>query len=254
MSEIDKNQQVITGQQEGQPEQQQQKGEWEGDTYTVEFVTDKRLNVYTGQVEYRIRWLGYEEKDDTWEPAENMSHLTAIKEFEDNLKKKQQQKEGQKKRASQGAKPRKSSNGAAVTKRKTESATSGVTTRKANPSPATADASNQQEKTRDESEKVPSATMIREEDFGGDSIEDVSVQVEGLNELRLEEPTPGKHYKIQAGVAAKKIFSVAARDDGPVSLVQYEDSTFEIIPTQVLADCCPKLLISFYEARLVYKA
>jgi len=254
MSEIDKNQQVITGQQEGQPEQQQQKGEWEGDTYTVEFVTDKRLNVYTGQVEYRIRWLGYEEKDDTWEPAENMSHLTAIKEFEDNLKKKQQQKEGQKKRASQGAKPRKSSNGAAVTKRKTESATSGVTTRKANPSPATADASNQQEKTRDESEKVPSATMIREEDFGGDSIEDVSVQVEGPNELRLEEPTPGKHYKIQDGVAAKKIFSVAARDDGPVSLVQYEDSTFEIIPTQVLADCCPKLLISFYEARLVYKA
>lgn len=83
------------------------------------------------------------------------SHLTAIKEFEDNLKKKQQ-KEGQKKRASQGAKPRKSSNGAAVTKRKTESITSGVTTRKANPSPATADASNQQEKTRDESAKVPS--------------------------------------------------------------------------------------------------
>jgi hypothetical protein len=29
--------------------------------------------------------------------------------------------------------------------------------------------------------------MIREEDFGGDSVEDVSVQVEGPTELRLGE-------------------------------------------------------------------
>jgi len=243
MSETDK--QIIQGQQQ----------EGEGDTYTVESIAEKRLDVYTGKLEYRIRWLGYTEKDDTWEPAENMSHLAAAKEFEDSLKKKEKV-ESQKKRASKGGRP-KSSNGATVAKRKTGSITSGVTTRKTNPPPASADVSHTatQEKAREKPKKVPTATMIQEKDFGGDSVGDAEVLVGNPTDLRLEEPTPGKHYKIQDGAAAKEILSVACRGGGdPVSVVEYEDSTFEIVPTKVLADHCPKMLISFYEARLVYKA
>ena len=88
-----------------------------------------------------------------------------------------------------------------------------------------------------------------------------------------EEPTPGKHYKIQDGAAVNNIFRVAPGRSGPVSIVEYtvggisvdavlhdlnalpvQDSTYEIVLTEVLADHCPKMLIAFYEARLLYQA
>ncbi|XP_033116877.1 chromobox protein homolog 1-like isoform X2 [Anneissia japonica] len=52
--------------------------------YQVERVIEKRIN--KGKTEYYLRWKGYSDSDNTWEPEENLDCPDLIKEFEDKLK------------------------------------------------------------------------------------------------------------------------------------------------------------------------
>ena len=101
--------------------------QYDDNWYQVDFIVNKRLNLESGKLEYRTRWLGYTEQDDTWEPAENLvgygglwwdliislpfmfqSHLNCVMEFEQKLKEKKRE-EAQKKRTSKASRPRKTS-------------------------------------------------------------------------------------------------------------------------------------------------
>jgi hypothetical protein len=50
--------------------------------YFVESILDKR--VQTGRIEYLIKWEGYDEQHNSWEPKKNVSSVL-IKEFENNM-------------------------------------------------------------------------------------------------------------------------------------------------------------------------
>ena len=64
---MSKSQKGITGQQEGQGGQPEQEV-----FYDIERIVGKRMNRSTGTAEYCVRWKGYTEEDDTWEPIENI--------------------------------------------------------------------------------------------------------------------------------------------------------------------------------------
>ena len=62
------------------------------DVYEVEDVIGHRR--YRGRVEYKIRWKGFSDKDDTWEPPENLSGaMELVDQFTERQKLKQQREE-----------------------------------------------------------------------------------------------------------------------------------------------------------------
>lgn len=66
--------------------------------YVVESVVDKRKGK-KGGVEYLLKWKGYSDKDNTWEPVENLDCPELIAAFEEKIKKQPKSSTSSKSRA-----------------------------------------------------------------------------------------------------------------------------------------------------------
>lgn len=76
------------------------------DEYIVEKIIDSRENE-KGHKEYLLKWIGYEEKDNTWEPEENLDCPGLIDAFEKEKSKKEAERKRKTSIQSDGKPPKK---------------------------------------------------------------------------------------------------------------------------------------------------
>lgn len=78
------------------------------DEYIVEKIIDSRINE-KGVKEYLLKWIGYEEKDNTWEPEENLDCPGLIEAFEKEKAKREAERKRKSSIQSDGKAPKKRS-------------------------------------------------------------------------------------------------------------------------------------------------
>jgi len=69
--------------------------------YTVEKILDKRIR--GGKTEYLIKWEGYPDSENTWEPEDNLDCPDLISGFEEKTKQKKEEKKRKKEAESSGS-------------------------------------------------------------------------------------------------------------------------------------------------------
>jgi len=69
--------------------------------YTVEKILDKRIR--GGKTEYLIKWEGYPDSENTWEPEDNLDCPDLISAFEEKTKQKKEEKKRKKEAEASGS-------------------------------------------------------------------------------------------------------------------------------------------------------
>jgi len=205
--------------------------EGEEDTYVVESILDKRVK--KGHIEYLIKWKNYDSpNDNTWEPKGNCQCPELIEAFEKKYSEKRDKEKEKSVRADsktrdEAKKKRKSEERSEQKRREKDGSKENVESSKKN---------------------VPrkSKEIVTSSDESDDDSKRAS------SEIQLPEPAAGKQYLLQQpGNEISSVIGVKrGASGGIVALVKFQNGAYELVPTSLMSETNPKVLIEFYESRL----
>jgi len=185
----------------------------------AEFVVEKILKkrIASGKVEYFLKWKGYGDEDNTWEPEDNLGCPELIAAFEKNLAEKEK-------------------------KKKVE-----TPSKKKKPGPASAAA-----RVDDYSDKKDSNNR---KDRRSSSTANSAVAGPSKKQ-KTKESSPSASAKggasgFDRGLAPDKIIGATDSSGELMFLIKWKDTDeADLVPSRQANVKCPQMVISFYEERL----
>jgi len=190
----------------------------EPEEFSVERIIDKR--VVRGKTEYFLKWKGYPEEENTWEPVENLDCDELISEFE----RVRAEKEAAKKKAEPTPGPKKK----------------------------------QQEKTKlntSAKEETPKVKK-RKPDEDAEKPEEKKEEVKKKKSISAT-PKPKKDEEkvkgFDRGLDAEKIIGATDSSGELMFLMKWKGiDEADLVPAKVANVRCPQIVIKFYEERLTW--
>jgi len=183
--------------------------------FVVEKICAKRIR--KGKIEYFLKWKGYPESENTWEPVENLDCQDLILQYEEMHKEDPSTSKSEGKTSKKDSTPGGSNSGrssSASNKRKTEDKPSHTTSKKK----------------RQDSSKADD----------NDSISDVS---------SIRQPSGPNGF--EQGLEAEKILGASDTSGTLTFLIQFKGvDQAEMVPAAVANVKIPQMVIKFYEERL----
>jgi len=197
--------------------------------YSVEKILDKRTR--NGKVEYFLKWNGYSDSDNTWEPEENLDCEELIKDFEEKLK--------QEKKKTQPERSRKRTlSNSTVTSCASSDAGPSKDRRKNSPPQKKAEKSDKLDKS-DKSDEIEDVANVDGEQNG--------VSDEVANNVEENGAPPVK--------VAEKIIGATDSSGQLMFLLKWQGiEEADLIAAKDANLMCPQIVIKFYEERLTWHA
>jgi chromobox protein 5 len=199
----------------------------EEEEYVVEKIVDRRV-VKGGKIEYFLKWKGYDDSQNTWEPRENLDCPELIKEFENKRKAKEEAK----------AKEAKSSK---ATKRKGDDVES-----------------NNKADTSEDEDLVPAPKKDRKSSTTSKPSKNNSSSKSNKENRESDEEVDDEFEEgktgFDMGYVPEKIIGATDQDGQLLFLVQWKGKNkAQLVASKIARKHCPDLVIDFYEARLTWQ-
>lgn len=210
--------------------------------YSVEKIINKRVR--NNKVEYYLKWKGYNDEDNTWEPEENLDCEELIKEFEDKLKRAEKEKK-LKEKGDRGSRKRTISNSTIASGASSEAAGPSKERKKVSPPKSKNDKADKPDKNEkndknDKSDKHDTSdptTIDDEDDIMSESRESVIPVNAHVNKV------------------PEKIIGATDSSGQLMFLLKWKDiEEADLIPAKEANVMCPQIVIKFYEERLTWHA
>ncbi|CAG9559111.1 unnamed protein product [Danaus chrysippus] len=199
--------------------------------FSVEKVLDRRVR--NGRVEYFLKWKGYSDEDNTWEPEENLDCPDLIQAFEEARKKKDTDGKGtrnekEKKRKSTAATPDlKGAKKGKVDDKKTSGFERGLEPEKIIEGKGT----------RNEKEKKRKSTAA-------------TPDLKGAKKGKVDDK---KTSGFERGLEPEKIIGATDSSGELMFLMKWQGTDeADLVPAKQANVKCPQVVIQFYEERLTW--
>ncbi|CAH8506925.1 unnamed protein product [Schistosoma mattheei] len=202
-----------------------------------EFQVEKilKVRIRNGRKEYFLKWKGYSEEDNTWEPEENLDCPDLIKEFEERRARERTSLTSPARTSSADSKLKNRSKGSSLSS----------------------------DSAKDISEEVPEPAKKKRTSSIPASVEESASEVPNVPE-EPKEPTnedqkqkvvkaTGKTRGFARGLKAERIIGATDSSGELMFLMKWKDSDeADLVPAREANIKCPQIVIRFYEERLTW--
>lgn len=232
----------------------------EPEEYYVEKILNKRL--VNDKVQYFLKWKGYSEEHNTWEPVENLNCKIMIKKFEDNLKQKEKENENLKEK-SMKQKEKGNLKEEETVKKKTK----GDLKQKENKTVKQKEKGNlKQKEYKNEQDQSPKLTRGYKRNLSNLTVEISDTTMSDFSNKRKKLSSPIKLKTVyknktepkdnennQIIKVPEKIIGATDANGQLMFLLQWKNITeADLVLAQTANIMCPQIVIKFYEERLVF--